>query len=169
MLKLIDYLYYTHFTPTLISIHLMLKLIQKRRWPLLLHMQISIHLMLKLIRYDAYEVRKARLISIHLMLKLICLSCAYVCNLCHFNASHVKVNPFSPGTTYTGRLNFNTSHVKVNRCSILFITPILIISIHLMLKLISLCCNKVCIRWLISIHLMLKLILCVQVFRLVAV
>ena len=97
-------------------------------------------------------------VSIHPLLKLIQIDEAGVINLPCFNTSHVKVNQYRYYSALVFEYRFNTSHVKVNHRSECSAWVQGRVSIHPMLKLISIRLLFLCFFVLVSIHPMLKLI-----------
>ena len=111
------------------------------------HAVISIHLMLRFIINKNLPIPKCIRISIHLMLRFIEASLSVLHSLGHFNTSHVTVYHYSIKLTISTSRNFNTSHVTVYPVSISSAPSITTISIHLMLRFISLHLASRLLNW----------------------
>ena len=92
------------------------------------------------------------------MLKFILLLLLSLCFSLHFNTSYVEVYLFRKISVSIKSSDFNTSYVEVYPISLGFPLIHIPISIHLMLKFISIQLFPAAMDAIISIHLMLKFI-----------
>ena len=119
---------------------------------------ISIHLMFLLITFWNLLPGGATLISIHLMFLLIPFAVRWKVLDCHFNTSHVSINPELEVWIQKAVEHFNTSHVSINHIYRSWSVDNPYISIHLMFLLILYHWASIRQLYCISIHLMFLLI-----------